>query len=57
MGLKFLEHVLILTHDPEGTRDWFCYNLGFRNGLAGRLVYRCAAHRQGTGPRRQVPNQ
>jgi catechol 2,3-dioxygenase-like lactoylglutathione lyase family enzyme len=32
MGLKFLEHVLILTHDPEGTRDWFCENLGFRNG-------------------------
>ena len=29
MGLKFLEHVLILTHDPEGTRDWFCKNLGF----------------------------
>jgi len=32
MGVKFLEHVLILTHDPEGTRDWFCENLGFRNG-------------------------
>jgi hypothetical protein len=32
MGLKFLEHLLILTHDPEGTRDWFCENLGFRNG-------------------------
>lgn len=32
MGLKFLEHVLILTHDPEGTRDWFCDNLGFTNG-------------------------
>lgn len=32
MGLRFLEHVLILTHDPEGTRDWFCDNLGFRNG-------------------------
>ena len=32
MGVKFLEHVLILTHDPEGTRDWFCKNLGFRNG-------------------------
>ena len=24
--------VLILTHDPEGTRDWFVNNLGFRNG-------------------------
>jgi catechol 2,3-dioxygenase-like lactoylglutathione lyase family enzyme len=32
MGLKFLEHLLILTHDPEGTRDWFCNNLGFRSG-------------------------
>ncbi len=32
MGLKFLEHMLILTHDPDGTRDWFCDNLGFRNG-------------------------
>ena len=33
MGLRFLEHVLILTHDPEGTRDWFCNNLGFTNGF------------------------
>jgi catechol 2,3-dioxygenase-like lactoylglutathione lyase family enzyme len=32
MGLKFMEHILILSHDPEGTRDWFCNNLGFRNG-------------------------
>jgi catechol 2,3-dioxygenase-like lactoylglutathione lyase family enzyme len=32
MGLRFLEHLLILTHDPEGTRDWFCDNLGFVNG-------------------------
>ena len=32
MGLRFLEHLLILTDDPEGTRDWFCNNLGFRNG-------------------------
>ncbi|MDM0018974.1 VOC family protein [Variovorax saccharolyticus] len=32
MGLRFLEHLLILTHDPEGTRDWFVTNLGFRNG-------------------------
>jgi catechol 2,3-dioxygenase-like lactoylglutathione lyase family enzyme len=23
---------LILTHDPDATRDWFCDNLGFRNG-------------------------
>lgn len=32
MGLKFLEHILILTHDPEGTRDWFVQNIGFREG-------------------------
>lgn len=32
MGLKFMEHILILTHDPDGTRDWFCENLGFRSG-------------------------
>jgi len=32
MGLRFMEHILILTHDPEGTRDWFCRNLGFREG-------------------------
>ena len=32
MGLRFMEHILILTHDPEGTRDWFCNNLGFRSG-------------------------
>lgn len=32
MGLRFLEHLLILTHDPEGTRDWFVSNLGFREG-------------------------
>jgi catechol 2,3-dioxygenase-like lactoylglutathione lyase family enzyme len=32
MGLKFMEHILILTHDPEGTRDWFCENLGFKSG-------------------------
>jgi len=32
VGLRFLEHILILTHDPESTRDWFCQNLGFRDG-------------------------
>lgn len=32
MGLRFLEHILILTHDPDGTRDWFVQNLGFREG-------------------------
>ncbi len=32
MGLRFLEHFLILTEDPEGTRDWWCNTLGFREG-------------------------
>lgn len=32
MGLRFLEHLLILTHDPDGTRDWYVKNLGFREG-------------------------
>ena len=32
MGVKLLEHFLILTHDPEATRDWFCRNLGLRSG-------------------------
>ncbi len=32
MGLRFIEHILILTHDPDATRDWFCENLGFRDG-------------------------
>ena len=32
MGIRFLDHLLIMTHDPEGTRDWFCKNLGFRDG-------------------------
>lgn len=32
MGLRFLEHLLILTHDPQATCDWFVENLGFREG-------------------------
>lgn len=32
MGLNFMEHVLILTHDPDGTKDWWVKNLGFREG-------------------------
>jgi len=32
MGLRFMEHILILTHDPDATRDWFCENLGFTSG-------------------------
>ena len=38
MGLRFLEHLLILTHDPDGTRDWFCENLGFKNGYHPEFV-------------------
>ena len=32
MGLRFLEHMTILTPEPEATRDWFCANLGLRSG-------------------------
>jgi catechol 2,3-dioxygenase-like lactoylglutathione lyase family enzyme len=32
VALRFLEHVLILTDDPEGTRDWWVKVLGFRSG-------------------------
>jgi catechol 2,3-dioxygenase-like lactoylglutathione lyase family enzyme len=32
MGLRFMEHILILTPDPDGTRDWWCKILGFREG-------------------------
>jgi catechol 2,3-dioxygenase-like lactoylglutathione lyase family enzyme len=32
MGLRYLEHFLILTHDPAGTRDWWCRMLGLREG-------------------------
>jgi catechol 2,3-dioxygenase-like lactoylglutathione lyase family enzyme len=39
MGLRFMEHLLILTHDPEGTRDWFCDNLGFVSGYHPELGF------------------
>jgi hypothetical protein len=26
------EHILIPTHDPAGTRDWWCQTLGLREG-------------------------
>lgn len=32
MGLRFMEHVLILTEEPEKTRDWWVDTLGFRSG-------------------------
>ena len=31
MGLNYIEHFLILTHDPDATRDWWVENLGFRS--------------------------
>lgn len=32
MGLRFMEHILILSDDPAGTRDWWVDILGFRDG-------------------------
>jgi catechol 2,3-dioxygenase-like lactoylglutathione lyase family enzyme len=32
MGLRFMEHMLILTDEPEATRDWWVNALGFREG-------------------------
>ncbi len=32
MGIRFMEHILILTDDPEGTRDWWVNALDFRAG-------------------------
>ena len=32
MGVRCIEHILILTHDPAGTRDWWCEILGLREG-------------------------
>jgi hypothetical protein len=32
MGVRFMEHILILTQDPAGTRDWWCQTLGLREG-------------------------
>lgn len=32
MGLRFMEHFLILTDEPERTRDWWVDTLGFRSG-------------------------
>lgn len=32
MGLRFMEHILILSHDPQGTADWWVGNLGFTEG-------------------------
>lgn len=32
MGLRFMEHILILTDDAKATADWWCKYLGFREG-------------------------
>ena len=32
MGLRFMEHILILSDEPEATRDWWVDVLGFRDG-------------------------
>lgn len=32
MGVRFLEHFLISTDEPEKTRDWWVNNLGMREG-------------------------
>lgn len=32
MGMRFMEHILILTDDPDGTRDWWVEALGFTEG-------------------------
>ena len=32
MGMRFMEHILILTGDPDGTRDWWVDALGFTEG-------------------------
>ncbi|MDA0786058.1 MAG: VOC family protein [Proteobacteria bacterium] len=32
MGLRFMEHILILTDDPDATRDWWVDTLGFTEG-------------------------
>lgn len=32
MGVRFMEHILILTDEPEQTRDWWVGNLGFTEG-------------------------
>lgn len=32
MGLRFMEHILILTDDARATADWWCKYLGFRGG-------------------------
>jgi catechol 2,3-dioxygenase-like lactoylglutathione lyase family enzyme len=41
MGLRFMEHLLILTPDPDGTRDWWCNVLGMREGGHPVLASRC----------------
>ena len=32
MGVRYLEHILIMTDEPEKTRDWWRDNLGLVEG-------------------------
>lgn len=39
MGLRLLEHMLILSDDPDATRDWFCQTLGLEAGWHPDFVF------------------
>jgi hypothetical protein len=40
MGVRFLEHILILTDDPAGTRDWWCQTLKVKLDFAAEEARR-----------------
>jgi catechol 2,3-dioxygenase-like lactoylglutathione lyase family enzyme len=39
MPLTKMEHYLVLTHDMDGTRDFYCRVLGFRDGFRPPLGF------------------
>jgi catechol 2,3-dioxygenase-like lactoylglutathione lyase family enzyme len=39
MPLTKMEHYLVLTHDIDGTRDFYCRVLGFRDGFRPPLGF------------------
>jgi catechol 2,3-dioxygenase-like lactoylglutathione lyase family enzyme len=39
MPLTKMEHYLVLTHDLDGTRDFYCRVLGFRDGFRPPLGF------------------
>jgi catechol 2,3-dioxygenase-like lactoylglutathione lyase family enzyme len=39
MPLTKMEHFLVLTHDIDGTRDFYCRVLGFRDGFRPPLGF------------------